>query len=79
MTQERLDALRKERDEIRKKLIRAGEVNSVLIDVLLSLNGGDDEDFETDPGFLPVRELWRRAQELDQEIWKGVEDDICSC
>ena len=73
MTQERLDALRKERDEIRKKLIRAGEVNSVLIDVLLSLNGGDDEDFTTDPGFVPVRELWRRAQELDQEIWKGVD------
>lgn len=71
MTQERLDDLRKERDEIRKKLIHAGEINSVLLDVLLSLNGGDDEDFSTDPGFVPVRELWRRAQELDREIWKG--------
>ena len=71
MTQKRLDDLRKERDEIRKKLIRAGKINSVLIDVMLSLNGGDDEDFNTDPGFVPVRELWRRAQELDQEIWEG--------
>ena len=71
MTQKRLDDLRKERDEIRKKLIRAGKINSVLIDVMLSLNGGDDEDFNPDPGFVPVQDLWRRAQELDQEIWEG--------
>lgn len=71
MTQERLEDLRRERDEIRKKLIRAGEINSVLIDVLLSLNGGNDEDFSTDPGFVPVRDLWRRAQEIEQEIWGG--------